>query len=778
MAIQDIELQISGMTCAMCSRAVEKALSKVTGVQSASVNLAMERAHVSFNAKVAPEALSQAVSDAGYQASFMLDGQEHALNEMPKVWPIVMGFALTLPLMLPMIFHWLGLKLLMPPLWQFLLATPVQLILGARFYQGAWRSLRSMTPNMDLLVAIGTTAAYGLSMYLWLGETAGVTLMNGMDGMDGMDGMEKTPSLDRPLYFESAATIITLVMLGKWLEARAKRQTTQAIQELNALRPTRVSVIRDGVTQEIDIALLKVGDQMLVRAAERFASDGRIVEGSTNTDESMLTGESEPVYKVKGDRIFGGSINLDGLVTVEVTQTGRSTLLSRIIDLVESAQAGRAPVQKLVDKVSAIFVPVVIGVALLTLVLWFAWTQNWETSIINAISVLVIACPCALGLATPTAIMVGTGLAAKKGILIKDAQALELAHSITVVAFDKTGTLTKGHPSLLNIQVVSPDFSQNFALETAARLQLASTHPLALGVVKAWVDGFYINENNNETQRELTSEFNNASQLVRSAPARDSSSLRVATESVTLPGLGVKGVIDQAHYFLGSASWMQQLGVPNESMDPVQKRFLLQGRTCSWLAKTETSINNSQVQLIALLVFGDALKASSKEAIDLLKALGIKTWMLSGDNQVSAAWAAHQLGLDGFDAQVMPQDKAARIESMKSGGNVVAMVGDGINDAPALAAADIGFAMSTGTDVAMQTAGVTLMRGDPMLIAQTIDISRRTYSTIKRGLFWAFAYNVLGIPLAAAGLLDPMMAATAMALSSVSVVMNALWLRR
>jgi len=463
---------------------------------------------------------------------------------------------------------------------------------------------------------------------------------------------------------------------------------------------------------------------------------------------------------------------------VEVTQTGRSTLLSRIIDLVESAQAGRAPVQQLVDKVSAIFVPVVIGVALLTLVVWFVNTQNWETSIINAISVLVIACPCALGLATPTAIMVGTGLAAKKGILIKDAQALELAHSITVVAFDKTGTLTKGHPSLLNIEVVSPDFSQNYALETAARLQLASTHPLAQGVVKAWVDGFYINENNNENQRELTSEFNNASQLVRSTPTRDSSSLRVATESVTLPGLGVKGVIDQAHYFLGSASWMQQLGVPNESMDPVQKRFLLQGRTCSWLAKTETSINKTQVQLIALLVFGDALKPTSKEAIDQLKTMGIKTWMLSGDNQVSAAWAAHQLGLDGFDAQVMPQDKAARIESMKKGGNVVAMVGDGINDAPALAAADIGFAMSTGTDVAMQTAGVTLMRGDPMLIAQTIDISRRTYSTIKRGLFWAFAYNVLGIPLAAAGLLDPMMAASAMALSSVSVVMNALWLRR
>jgi Cu+-exporting ATPase len=334
----------------------------------------------------------------------------------------------------------------------------------------------------------------------------------------------------------------------------------------------------------------------------------------------------------------------------------------------------------------------------------------------------------------------------------------------------------------LNIEVVSPDFSQNFALETAARLQLASTHPLAQGVVKAWVDGFYINESNNdsikETKLELTRVFNNASQAVPSTPTRDSSSLRVATESVTLPGLGVKGVIDQTHYVLGSASWMQQLGVPSESMDPVQSRFLLQGRTCSWLARSETAINTSQVQLIALLVFGDALKSTSKEAIDQLKALGIKTWMLSGDNQVSAAWAAQQLGLDGFDAQVMPQDKAARIESMKKGGNVVAMVGDGINDAPALAAADIGFAMSTGTDVAMQTAGVTLMRGDPMLIAQTIELSRRTYSTIKRGLFWAFAYNVLGIPLAAAGLLDPMMAATAMALSSVSVVMNALWLRR
>ena len=718
----------------MCAKAVEKALCSVPGVQTAVVNLATERAHVNFSGKVSSQTLSSAVEKAGYQASFMLEGQEQVLNEMPKSWPIVLGFGLTLPLMAPMVLHWLGWPMMMPPVWQFLLASPVQFLLGARFYAGAWRSIRSRSPNMDLLVAIGTSAAYGLSLYLWLVEETSAAYLMG-----------------RPLYFESSATVITLVMLGKWLEARAKRKTTQAIQALNALRPTRVNVIRDAQVQEVDIAQVRVGDHMLVRVAERFAADGIILQGSTHTDESMLTGESEPLYKSKGDTVFGGSVNLEGLLTVEVTQTGRSTLLSRIIDLVESAQAGKAPVQKLVDQVSAIFVPTVLVVSVLTLVTWMILTHNWETSIINAVSVLVIACPCALGLATPTAIMVGTGLAAQQGILIKDAQALEVAHAITLVAFDKTGTLTVGHPSLMDVKVLSDLYSKHQVLETSAQLQLASTHPLALSVVKAW--------------REYVEQIK--SPLLSSLP--------LPNNFKEIPGRGVSADLAGTHYALGSTQWMLELGAHEDTLLGASKDDLRQGRTCSWLAKIE---DPHTPQLMALLVFGDAMKASAHEAIESLKALGIRTWMLSGDNEVSAAWVAEQLNLDGFNAKVMPQDKAKLISAMKGPGQVVAMVGDGINDAPALAAADIGFAMSTGTDVAMQTAGITLMRGDPRLIAQTIDLSRRTYSTIKRGLFWAFAYNVLGIPLAAAGMLDPMFAATAMALSSVSVVLNALWLRR
>jgi Cu+-exporting ATPase len=762
MTTQEIDLQISGMTCAMCTRAVEKALNKVPGVQTASVNLALERAHVTLNAKVSPEVLRQAVVDAGYQASFMRQGQEHSLAEMPKIWPVVMGFLLTLPLMAPMILGGLGIVFILPPFWQCALASPVQWILGARFYKGAWRSVRASSPNMDLLVALGTTAAYGLSVYLWLFKNSPMPQI--VDPSNSMQGA----LMEQPLYFESASTIITLVLFGKWLEARAKRKTTQAIQELNALRPSRVTILQEGTTKEIDISMLKLEDHVQVRSGERFPCDGKIIDGSTHVDESMLTGESEPIFKSKGDSIFGGAINLDGLVTILVTHTGQSTLLARIIDLVESAQAGKAPVQKLVDRVSAFFVPAVIAISLLTLLGWMISTHNWEISIVNAVSVMVIACPCALGLATPTAIMVGTGLAAKKGILIKDAQALERAHSITVVAFDKTGTLTKGQPSLLTLDALTADLSKDQALEMAARLQLASSHPLAQGVVTAWSQGLSVKSVNDSEACAFTPLL------------REPNTLEVATHVQTLAGLGVRGQINGSEYLLGSTRWMEQLGVPLKHMESLQEPYLRQGRTCSWLAKQEPSPQSSQngVQLMALLIFGDDLKPTSKAAIDSLKALGIRTWMLSGDNPVSAGWVSKKLGLDGFNAQVLPQDKASIIESMKGESQVVAMVGDGINDAPALAAADIGFAMSTGTDVAMQTAGVTLMRGDPMLIAQTIEISRKTYSTIKRGLFWAFAYNVLGIPLAAAGLLDPMLAASSMALSSVSVVMNALWLRR
>jgi Cu+-exporting ATPase len=584
---------------------------------------------------------------------------------------------------------------------------------------------------MDLLVAIGTSAAFGLSLALLMTASTG-------------------PAAH--LYFESAAVVITLVLFGKWLETRAKRQTTDAIRALNALRPDTARVLRDGAEIELPLAQVRIGDVVVVRPGERIAVDGDVVDGMSHADESLLTGESLPVSKQRGDRVIGGALNAEGLLRVRATALGAESTLARIAQLVESAQAHKAPIQRLVDRVSAVFVPVVVLAALLTLLAWGLLGNQWTQGLLNAVAVLVIACPCALGLATPTAIMVGTGVAARHGILIKDAQALEVAHAVRTVAFDKTGTLTEGRPRLVALHAMSGE-DDAVVLELAAALQAGSEHPLARAVLDA-----------------------------RPAAAGVP---RGASDVRAVPGRGIGGVVDGRVLRLGSERLMRELQADLSANTDTANALRGEGRTVSWLAELHS---DGHAQALAMLAFGDAPKPGAASAIADLKRLGVQTLLISGDNAGAARATAAALGIDDVRAEVLPGDKAQVIAALRdrAGRGKVAMVGDGINDAPALAAADVGIAMGgrdaagrvLGSDAAMQAAGVTLLRGDPMLVAQTIELSRRTTTKIRQNLFWAFVYNVVGIPLAAAGLLNPVIAGAAMALSSVSVVANALTLRR
>ena len=721
-----LNLSIGGMTCASCVGRVERALKKVPGVQDATVNLATESAHITYATAEPLEArLRRAVRDAGYEPRTEAQA-EAAENTSPWAGftPVAIGLVLSLPLVVPMLGDLLGQHWMLPAWAQFALATPVQFILGARFYKAGWHALKARTGNMDLLVAIGTSAGWGLSVWLWLTAAPG-----------------EMPHL----YFEASAVVVTLVLLGKWLEARAKRQTTAAIRALHALRPDVAHLL--GLDGEVDVpvAEIMVGDHIVVRPGERFPVDGRLLEGQTQVDESMLTGEPLPVSKEAHAQLTGGSVNGDGRVVVEVGAVGAETVLARIIRLVEDAQAAKAPIQRLVDQVSAIFVPVVLLIALATLLGWLWVGAGGEVALIHAVAVLVIACPCALGLATPAAIMAGTGVAAQHGILIKDAQALELAHKVDTVAFDKTGTLTVGQPQLTSF-VVANGADEAFLLQAAASLQSGSEHPLARAVVAAA----------------------QARTLAVHAPA--------ALQAV--PGRGTEGVVDGATYLIGSLRWMDELQVP---LGPLQARATAlqnEGATVSALAERTPS----GLVPRALMAFGDEPKPGAKEALAQLRTRGIRTVMISGDNRGAANAMARRLGLDPDAgevlAEVLPGDKSAKVAELKAAGHVVAMVGDGVNDAPALAAADVGMAMGNGTDVAMQAAGITLMRGDPALVAAALDISHRTVMKIRQNLFWAFAYNVAGIPLAAMGYLSPVVAGAAMALSSVSVMANALLLKR
>jgi Cu+-exporting ATPase len=715
-----IQLQIGGMTCASCALRVEKALGKVPGVQSASVNLATEKASVQVDAGVAVGLLVGAVEKAGYEAQEATPAAPAPAPAQAAWWPVGVSALLSLPLVLPMALQLVGIEAMLPAAWQLALATPVQFWLGARFYRAGWKALRAGSGNMDLLVALGTSAAYGLSVYLmWKHQGHGMP----------------------HLYFEASAAVVTLVLLGKWLEGRAKRQTVDAIRALQALRPTTAWVRRDGAEVELPIDRVQVGDVVLVRPGDRIPVDGDVLEGRSHADESLLTGESLPVAKAPGQRVTGGSVNAEGALVVKALAVGTETTLARVTRLVESAQAAKPPVQRVVDQVSAVFVPVVLGVALLTLLGWGLARGDWEQALVNAVAVLVIACPCALGLATPTAIMAGTGVAARRGILIKDAEALELAHGVTTVVFDKTGTLTEGKPSLVALVPASGEAPEHL-LGLAAAVQQTSRHPLAQAVLdKARADGV------------LTPE---------------------AHDALALPGRGVQASVQGRRIAIGSRGLLGEWGVAAGTLEAEAHSLEAQGRTVSWMLQGE----GPDTRVLGLLAFGDRVKPAAQEAVLRLHALGVKTVMLTGDNTGAARAVATALGLHDFRAEVLPDGKAAEVRRLREAGEVVAMVGDGINDAPALAAAQVGIAMSTGTDVAMETAGITLMRGDPRLVADAVDVSRRTWAKIKQGLFWAFAYNVLGIPLAAMGLLSPVIAGAAMAFSSLSVVANALLLRR
>ena len=762
-----VDIGIGGMTCASCVARVEKALNKVPGVQDASVNLATESARIALadvpdlvadgaTASSMQARLRRAVRDAGYEprAADAVMEQGDA-SPWAGFAPVGWGLALCVPLVVPMVGDLLGRHWMLSALWQFLLATPVQFGLGARFYKAGWHALRAGAGNMDLLVAIGTTAGWALSVWLW---------------------WTAEPDAMVHLYFEGSAVVVTLVLLGKWLEARAKRQTTSAIRALHALRPDIAHVLpvpkgrAAAATEPMDVPVeeVLVDDRVVVKPGERFPVDGVVLEGQTQVDESMLTGESLPVHKTVGSLLTGGSINGEGRVVMQVRAVGGHTVLSNIIRLVEDAQAAKAPIQRLVDQVSAVFVPVVLVIALLTLLGWWASGASFEVALINAVAVLVIACPCALGLATPAAIMAGTGVAAKFGILIKDAQALELAHQVDMVAFDKTGTLTVGRPRLtqwLDVQPPqgAPDpgesmagvdaasiTSSSSALQMAASLQSGSEHPLARAVVAAARDKGLV--------------------------------LRPAAEVRAVSGSGVQGVVDGSHYALGSLLWMAALQADTSAVAVQAVHMQQQGATVSALAQLQAG----RWVVLALMAFADEPKPGAVEALAALRARGLKLVMISGDNQGAAEAMALRLGLrpDAGEvlAEVLPGDKAAKVVQRKAGGHTVLMVGDGVNDAPALAAADVGMAMANpdggGTDVAMHAAGMTLMRGDPMLVAAALDVSQRTVSKIRQNLFWAFAYNAAGIPLAALGYLNPVFAGAAMAMSSVSVMANALLLKR
>lgn len=731
---QTLDIGVGGMTCASCVGRVEKALQKVPGVAEATVNLATESARIRLSGKPEGDAqrmeglLRRAVRDAGYEpraADASMVGEE--VGPWVGFGPIAVGLLLSAPLVLPMLGDLWGRHWMLPAWVQFALATPVQFILGAHFYKAGWHALKALTGNMDLLVSIGTTAGWALSTWLWLTAEPGAMVH---------------------LYFEGSAVVITLVMLGKWLEARAKRQTTTAIRALHALRPDVAHLLSDEGEVDVPVIEVMVGDRLVVRPGERIPVDGVLLEGRTQVDESMLTGEPLPVEKRPGDSaqtLTGGSINGDGRVVMQVNAVGSETVLSRIIRLVEDAQAAKAPVQRLVDQVSAVFVPVVLALATLTLLAWWLTGHPFELSLVHAVAVLVIACPCALGLATPVAIMAGTGVAAKHGILIKDAQSLELAHQVDTVAFDKTGTLTVGQPRLTAFDVTD-GVTADHVLRIAASLQSGSEHPLARAVVSA--------------------------ARARQLPLITPDNVRA------VPGRGTEGEVAQRSYLLGSLRWMNELGVALGPWAPRAEALQTQGATVSAMLERTTQ----GLTLRALMAFGDEPKPGAKEALADLRARGLRVVMVSGDNRGAAEAMALRLGLKveagEVMADVLPGDKAACIARLKEGSHTVAMVGDGVNDAPALAAAHVGIAMGNGTDVAMHAAGITLMRGDPALVAQALDISRRTVAKIRQNLFWAFAYNVAGIPLAALGFLNPVVAGAAMAMSSVSVMANALLLKR
>ncbi|AEJ00899.1 heavy metal translocating P-type ATPase [Nitrosomonas sp. Is79A3] len=721
-APQFVQLQLRKMTCAACAGHIEKALNKLPGV-TATVNVATETARVNFiPGLVTVNNLIDAVIDAGYDASEISESshtEEKARRlaayqaELRLFW---ISAALTLPLVLQMGAMFAGHDMDMLPRWlQWLLATPVQFWIGRRFYIGGWHSLRGGGANMDVLIALGTSMAYFFS--------AVVTAL----------------ALNQHVYFEASAAIITLVLLGKLMEARAKGKTSEAIEALIRLQPKTARIERNGEILEVPASSLQVNDIFIVRPGENLPVDGVVMEGASSINESMLTGESLPVSKQTGAKVFAATLNQQGLLKCRATSVGAHTQLAAIIHLVEEAQGSKAPIQRLADTISGIFVPIVVAISVLTLGINWWLTNDFVSALINAVAVLVIACPCALGLATPTAIMVGTGRGAQVGVLVKNAAALENAEKIQTIIVDKTGTLTEGKPEVTDIVPVEPIRTQDL-LQIAASLEQGSEHPLARAVL----------DSAQKMQLPLQS----------------------IDDFSAITGSGITARINGTHYLLGSPKFLTQ---QNIALDEKQITTLqAEGKTVIGIV----SISGNNSQILGYLAIADRLRETSLKAIERLQSMGIEVVMLTGDNAVTAAAIAKRTGITQYRAEVLPQDKAAEVMKLKADGKFTAMAGDGINDAPALAAADVSFAIGAGSDVAIEAADITLIRNDLMSVADAISLSRATLRKIRQNLFFAFVYNTLGIPLAAIGMLNPVIAGAAMAMSSVSVVSNSLLLKR
>lgn len=713
-------LIVEGMTCAACSARVEKVLSKLEGVVKATVNLSTNKAIVEYpSGALEEDTLINAVEKAGYKAEIEVERDLDREKEMREKeikslkTSFIISAILSLPLFSAMFFHMAGVDIILTNGWfQLILATPVQFLIGYRFYKGAYNSLRGGGANMDVLVSMGTSAAYFYSIYNLLG------------------GIHE-------FYFEASAVIITLILLGKTFEAVAKGKTSEAIKKLMGLQPKTARIIKDGIEMDIPIERVEIGDIIVVRPGERIPVDGVIVEGNSAVDESMITGESIPIDKATDDEVIGATINKFGTFKFRATKIGKDTVLSQIIKLVEDAQGSKAPVQRLADKISGIFVPIVVVIALVTFIGFYIIKGDFNVGLINAVAVLVIACPCALGLATPTAIMVGTGKGAENGILIKSGEHLERAHKMDTIVFDKTGTITKGEPEVTDI-VTFNGLNKDEILRIAASVERTSEHPLGQSIVK-------------KGEEEL---------LRLSEPEK----------FMAIPGKGLKATFEGKEVFIGNRKLMSDNNISIENGEETLLRLEEEGKTAMLI-----SLDN---KLSGIIAVADQIKETSKKAIDELKSMGLDVYMITGDNERTAQAIAKEVGITNVLAEVLPENKAEVVEEIKSKGKHVGMVGDGINDAPALAAADVGFAIGTGTDVAMEAADITLMRGDLSGVVTAIRLSHKTMKTIKQNLFWAFFYNSIGIPFAALGFLDPMIAGAAMAFSSVSVVTNSLRLKK
>lgn len=729
---EKVAFDISGMTCAACAVKIEKRIGKMDGVSNASVNFALETIAVEYDSKQVETAeMITAVKKLGYElipkqdSKDKMDHKEQEIKKQEKKF--ILSLILTIPLLWTMVAHFEFLSfiymphILMNPWVQLAFATPVQFIIGASFYKGAFNSLRNKSANMDVLVALGTSAAYFYSLYL------SIEWMN--------NGKVGSPEL----YFEASAVILTLIVLGKLFEVRAKGKTSQAIQKLLGLQAKTARVLRDGVEMELPIEEVIAGDTILVKPGEKIPVDGEIIEGRSAIDESMITGESIPVDKVVGDKVIGATINKNGSLQIKATKVGKDTALAQIVKVVENAQGSKAEIQRLADRISGIFVPVVVVIAVATFLIWFfiVTPGDFRSALLPTISILVIACPCALGLATPTSIMAGSGRAAEMGLLFKGGEHLENTRSIDTVVLDKTGTVTKGQPALTDITVTT-GFTEEEVLQLVATAENQSEHPLAQAIVLG-------------------------------AKEKGLSLLDV-TDFEALPGYGIRANVSGREVLVGTRKLMTDYKIAILDSNAAMEKLESEGKTAMLIAVDHN--------LAGVVAVADTVKETSKEAIARMQALGLEVIMLTGDNKRTAEAIARQVGLSTVIAEVLPEQKSEEIKKLQDQGKKVAMVGDGINDAPALAMANIGMAVGTGSDIAIEAADITLMRGDLNSVADAIIMSRKTMRNIKQNLFFAFFYNTIGIPIAAIGLLAPWVAGAAMAFSSVSVVLNALRLQK